>query len=89
MKQHLQIKHLYGTSERAVYNQVWISLIVFCLLVRQDGNESRTQLVATNSLAQSFALEALFKVVRANETKANPNICWPTDRVFLSFIKQG
>lgn len=33
MKQHLQIKHLYGTSERAVYNQVWISLIAFCLLV--------------------------------------------------------
>ncbi|MFD0717715.1 IS4 family transposase [Paenibacillus sp. GCM10027626] len=32
MKQHLQIKHLYGTSERAVCNQVWISLIAFCLL---------------------------------------------------------
>lgn len=33
MKQHLQIKHLYGTSEHAVYNQVWIALISFCLLV--------------------------------------------------------
>jgi len=32
MKQHLQIKHLYGTSEEAVTNQVWIALIAFCLL---------------------------------------------------------
>lgn len=33
MKQHLQIKHLYGTSEQAVTNQIWIALIAFCLLV--------------------------------------------------------
>jgi hypothetical protein len=33
MKQHLQIKHLYGTSEHAVYNQIWIALIAFCLLM--------------------------------------------------------
>ncbi|OXM15532.1 IS4 family transposase [Paenibacillus herberti] len=33
IKQHLQIKHLYGTSERAVMNQIWIALIAFCLLM--------------------------------------------------------
>lgn len=33
MKQHLQIKHLYGTSEHLVYSQVWIALIAFYLLV--------------------------------------------------------
>lgn len=33
MKQHLQIKHLHGTSEHAVHYQVWIALIAFCLLV--------------------------------------------------------
>lgn len=33
MKQHLQIKHFYGTTEQAVMNQVWIALIAFCLLV--------------------------------------------------------
>jgi len=33
IKQHLQIKHLYGTSEHAVTNQVWIALISFCLLM--------------------------------------------------------
>lgn len=32
MKQHLEIKHFYGTSDEAVTNQVWISLIAFCLL---------------------------------------------------------
>ncbi|MGG4145527.1 IS4 family transposase [Paenibacillus algorifonticola] len=32
IKQHLQIKHLYDTSEQAVTNQVWIALIAFCLL---------------------------------------------------------
>lgn len=32
MKQHLQIKHLYGTSDHAVHNQIWIALIAFCLL---------------------------------------------------------
>jgi IS4 transposase len=33
MKQHLRLKHFYGTSEQAVRNQVWIALIAFCLLV--------------------------------------------------------
>jgi IS4 transposase len=33
MKQHIRIKSFYGTSERAVMNQVWIALIAFCLLV--------------------------------------------------------
>ena len=33
MKQHVRIKSFYGTSERAVMNQVWIALIAFCLLV--------------------------------------------------------
>ena len=31
-KQHLQIKKFYGQSERAVYNQIWIALITYCLL---------------------------------------------------------
>ncbi|MGG2198117.1 MULTISPECIES: IS4 family transposase [Paenibacillus] len=33
MKQHVRIKSFYGTSEKAVMNQVWIALIAFCLLV--------------------------------------------------------
>lgn len=33
MKQHLRIKHFHGHSEQAVYNQIWIALIAFCLLL--------------------------------------------------------
>jgi hypothetical protein len=33
MKQHLKIKSLYGKSENAVYNQIWIALITYCLEV--------------------------------------------------------
>src|SRR5699024_5173397 len=33
IKQHLNIKKFYGQSETAVYNQVFIALIVFCLNV--------------------------------------------------------
>ncbi|NHN34356.1 hypothetical protein [Paenibacillus agricola] len=33
MKQHVRIKTFYGTSERAVMNQVWMALIAFCQIV--------------------------------------------------------
>jgi len=33
MKQHLKIKSFYGKSENAVYNQIWIALITYCLEV--------------------------------------------------------
>lgn len=33
MKQHLNIKSFYGKSENAVYNQIWIALITYCLEV--------------------------------------------------------
>lgn len=33
MKQHLKIKSFYGKSENAVYTQIWIALITYCLQV--------------------------------------------------------
>jgi hypothetical protein len=33
MKQHLKIKTFYGKSQNAVYNQIWIALITYCLEV--------------------------------------------------------
>ncbi|MFD2618610.1 IS4 family transposase [Terrilactibacillus laevilacticus] len=33
MKQHLKIKTFYGQSQHAVYNQIWIALITYCLHV--------------------------------------------------------
>jgi hypothetical protein len=39
MKQHVKIKTFYGTSEKAVMNQVWIALIAYCLitLIKQES----------------------------------------------------
>ncbi|ANB59679.1 IS4 family transposase [Anoxybacteroides amylolyticum] len=33
MKQHLRIKRFWGTSENAVYTQIWVALITYCLQV--------------------------------------------------------
>ncbi len=46
MKQHVNIKKIYGQSESAVYNQVFIALIVFCLnvLVQNETNSKRNLL---------------------------------------------
>jgi IS4 transposase len=33
IKQHLTVKHLYGTSDQAVENQIFIALITYCLLM--------------------------------------------------------
>jgi hypothetical protein len=33
MKQHLKIKSFYGKSENAVFTQIWIALITYCLQV--------------------------------------------------------
>lgn len=33
VKQHLVLKRLYGKSEAAVYNQLWIALVTYCLLI--------------------------------------------------------
>jgi len=33
VKQHLVLKQLYGKSEAAVYNQLWIALVTYCLLI--------------------------------------------------------
>jgi IS4 transposase len=33
MKQHVRIKNFYGTSESAVWNQIFLALIAYCLLL--------------------------------------------------------
>jgi IS4 transposase len=38
IKQRLTVKHLYGASDQAVENQIFIALITYCLLIVKDGN---------------------------------------------------
>lgn len=46
MKQHVKIKTFYGTSENAVWNQVLIALIAYCLLllVKLEGSHTHSLL---------------------------------------------
>jgi hypothetical protein len=55
VKQHLSIKQWYGTSERAVQNQVWIALIAYCLLLLMKLDEQLKQ----GMLAIQRSLKAL------------------------------
>ena len=43
MKQHMNIKKFYGQSENAIYSQVFMALIVFCLnvLAQMDTKSER------------------------------------------------
>jgi len=38
MKQHLKLKTFYSKSQSAVYNQIWIALITYCLTVLIQHN---------------------------------------------------
>jgi len=46
IKQHLKVKRFYGQSPNAVYGQIWMTLISFCLmlLVQLDNETKKTML---------------------------------------------
>lgn len=48
MKQNLQINHMFGTSQNAVWNQIYLTMISFCLLV-----------LAKNQTKTTYTLQAL------------------------------
>jgi hypothetical protein len=60
IKQHLKVKKFFGTSPNAVYSQIWIALITFCLLraVQNDLLVAKTLLevmrAVVNHLYQPF-----------------------------------
>ena len=56
IKQHLNIKKFYGQSEAAIYNQVFIALVVFCLnvLAQIDTKSIRTILQISRFLRASL-----------------------------------
>lgn len=46
IKQHLQVKRLYGHSQNAVYNQLWIALITYCQLLLLQRKVEHRKLLA-------------------------------------------
>jgi len=58
VKQHLRVKKFYGQSANAVYGQIWLALITYCLLLLTQIN-----LKTKNSLLdiQRLLKDNLFK----------------------------
>jgi len=58
IKQHLKVKKFYGQSANAVYSQIWLALITYCLLLL-----TKVDLKAKNSLLdiQRLLKDNLFK----------------------------
>lgn len=60
MKQHLRIKRFYGKSRNAVYTQIWIALITYCLQVllklklNHDGSMLEIKETIQNLLFKPF-----------------------------------
>jgi len=56
MKQHLSIKKFYGHSEQAVYNQIFNTMMVYCLnvLAKLSTNSRRTYLQISRLLKASL-----------------------------------
>ena len=94
MKQHLKIKTFYGKSENAVYTQIWIALITYCLqvLLKLKVNDQDSSLLdfkrtLQNLLFQSFDqfVCALFKE-KTRTSKGRKKYDWETEFQFI--VKQ-
>ena len=66
MKQHLKMKTFYGKSENAVYNQIWIALIIYCLqvLIKIKAGDVGTMLEIKWTL-QTFLFHPFHAFVRS------------------------
>src|SRR5699024_62957 len=56
MKQHLSIQKFYGHSDQAVYTQVYLAMIVYCLhvLAQLNTGSNRSYLQISRLLKASF-----------------------------------
>jgi hypothetical protein len=80
IKQHLRIRHFYGTSPNAVKTQVWIAICVYVLVAILRKQLGLTislskilQILSVHSFAQVPLSELVAKTELANETDDSPN----------------
>lgn len=93
MKQHLKMKHFYGKSQNAVYTQIWMALITYCLqvLLKLKLNHTGTLLDFKRTL-QHLIFESFDAFVRAifrtpaHTSKGRQKQDW--DRDFQHIIAQ-
>ena len=74
IKQHLRIKHFYGTSDNAVKTQIWISICVYVLVAivkKQVASERSLYSILQILSVNAFEQEPLHQVLR-NSTPQIP-----------------
>ncbi|MFT8872941.1 MAG: IS4 family transposase [Sporolactobacillus sp.] len=80
MKQHLKIKSFYGKSENAVYNQIWIALITYCLEVLiqlRVGHDGRLlELKRTLETCLFKGLDAFIRALFRKPTRSSEGQDW-------------
>jgi IS4 transposase len=66
IKQHLRIKHFYGTSDNAVKTQIWIAICVYVLvaIVKKQLESEKSlysilQILSINAFSKDTLLEVL------------------------------
>jgi hypothetical protein len=67
IKQHLRIKHFYGTSDNAVKTQIWISICVYVLVAivkKQLGSEKSLYSILQILSVNAFEQEPMHQVLR-------------------------
>ena len=69
IKQHLRIKHFYGTSDNAVKTQIWISICVYVLIavVKKQLNSEKSlysilQILSVNAFEKDLLQQVLSDV---------------------------
>lgn len=93
MKQHLKIKSFYGKSQNAVYTQIWIALITYCLQVLlQLELNYQGSLLALRETLQNLLFEPFERFVQAlfrqptRRSKGRKKVDW--ERAFQVIVSQ-
>lgn len=90
MKQHLKLKTFYGKSENAVYTQIWIALITYCLkvLLQLEFRHEGPLLELTRSL-RNLLFKPLDEFIRSlfrkptRKSKGHRKYDWETEFQWL------
>ena len=93
IKQHLVVKRLYGKSEWAVHNQIWLALITYCLLVllsqriRHKGRLLDVYKCVKHHWADLFAV-FIHSLMKRGSGKSRGRRVYPVDKIFEQTLHQ-
>jgi hypothetical protein len=93
IKQHLVIKTFYGKSENAVFNQVYIAMITFCLtiLMKHKLGFKGTLLTMLRWVKDCYdqsMVTFISKVHKEPERQSSGRRRWDNDRIFAETLAQ-